>query len=68
MADINMHDINTSDEQIAQADLMDLFAEELPEQNDLIVPATTLGTASSASTGSCPFSTAGTLTTVSSWG
>ena len=57
------------DEQDSAAmDVMDLFADELPEQNDLAAAATTFSSLSSASSGSCPFSTAGTLTSASSIG
>lgn len=64
--DANLAQIEEQDH--SSVDVMDLFAEELPEQNDLAAPATTLSSLSSASSGSCPFSTAGTLTTASSAG
>ena len=48
-------------------EMMDLFAEELPEQNDLAVVASTFSSLTSISSATCP-STFGTLTTASSLG
>jgi hypothetical protein len=56
------------EQDLPSVEVMDLFAEELPEQNDLAAVATTFSSLSSASSGSCPASTAGTLTTASSLG
>jgi hypothetical protein len=64
----NQNQLITESEQLDQIDGMDLFAEELPEQNDLATPATTLSSGSSLSSGSCPFSSLGTLTSASSLG
>jgi hypothetical protein len=49
------------------ADLSELFAEELPEQADLVAPATSASSLSSLSSFTCP-SSVGSLTTVSSLG
>ncbi|HZU66446.1 MAG TPA: thiocillin family RiPP [Ktedonobacteraceae bacterium] len=68
MKNENINEITVSDEQMPETDVMDLFAEELPEQNDLVVPSTTFSSLTSISSGSCPWSTAGTLTSASSIG
>jgi len=51
-------------------DELELYAEELGDsipQDMSLMSTSTVGSASSVSTGSCPASTAGTLTTMSSW-
>ncbi len=61
--------IADNDEQISHKDgLEDLFAEELADQNDLATPASSWGTVSSVSSGSCPASSVGTATTASTFG
>ncbi|MBV9257597.1 MAG: thiocillin family RiPP [Ktedonobacteraceae bacterium] len=61
--------IAKNEEQISQEDgAEELFAEELADQTDLATPASSWGTASSASTGSCPLSSVGTATTASTFG
>lgn len=46
----------------------ELFAEELGDQIDLAAPASSWGTVSSVSSGSCPWSSVGTATTASTFG
>ncbi|AWK96220.1 thiocillin family RiPP [Bacillus velezensis] len=47
---------------------LDLYAEELPEQVDLVVAASTYSTASSFTTASCPATSASTAASASSYG
>lgn len=61
--------ISNNNEQVSHEDgLEELFAEELADQNDLATPASSWGTISSVSSGSCPASSVGTATTASTFG
>ncbi|WZX99231.1 thiocillin family RiPP [Bacillus sp. FSL W7-1360] len=51
-----------------QAHELELFAEELPSQIDLAVPAGTWTSATTATSASCPASSASSLSTASSAG
>ncbi len=65
----NQKQISNNEEQPLHEDgIEELFAEELADQTDLATPASSWGTLSSVSTGSCPGSSVGTATTASTFG
>ncbi len=61
--------LKINEDGIGQSETIEeLFAEELEDQHDFASPASTFSSASSASTGSCPFSSVGTATTAATLG
>ncbi|MCR8984840.1 thiocillin family RiPP [Brevibacillus laterosporus] len=56
------------DQKLGMVSQLELYAEELPAQLDMAIPASSAGSAGSAGTLSTPFSSAGTAGTASSAG